>query len=89
MNEYPEGFDASCGLPAWAMRKANTTAASMVRDRQWDVPCIAAAIVSARREGMDLAAKICEQLGEAPEGSSEGYEFECAAAIRAQIQEGK
>jgi hypothetical protein len=44
---YPEGFDATCGLPAWAMQMANATAASLTGKREWDVPCIAAAIEAA------------------------------------------
>jgi NADH pyrophosphatase NudC (nudix superfamily) len=32
----------------------------------------------------ERCAKLCEQMGDAPDGSSEGYERACAIVIRAQ-----
>ncbi len=47
LTQFPEGFDETCGIPAWAMQAANMTAASLTGNRAWDVPCIARAILAA------------------------------------------
>jgi hypothetical protein len=43
---YPEGFDASCGLSAHAMRTANGLMCGVTGKREWDVPMVAAALES-------------------------------------------
>lgn len=54
-DNYPEGFDSSCGLPAAAMRAAHLVASSMTGQRQWDVPCIAEAIIAGYKPDLDVA----------------------------------
>jgi len=40
-DQYPEGFDASCGIPARFMRSANSFLAGYQNNRNWDVPALA------------------------------------------------
>lgn len=53
--DYPEGFDASCGIPARFLQEANMTCASLTGDRTWDVKCVAAALQSAALASRDAA----------------------------------
>jgi hypothetical protein len=48
--------------------------------REYGQSCYAAGVAA----GMEKAARLCEQMGDAPDGSSEGYERACAIVIRAQ-----
>lgn len=41
LGEYPEGFDASCGLPAWLLRAANAAMCDVTGNRHWDVMAVA------------------------------------------------
>lgn len=52
----PEGFEPDEngdfeGISAWAMVDANLTASSLTQAREWDVPCIAAALQAAYAQG--------------------------------------
>ena len=39
--DFPEGFDASLGVPAQALRVANAIMCDVIGKREWDVPCTA------------------------------------------------
>ena len=39
--DFPEGFDASFGIPAQALRTANAIMFDVIGKREWDVPCTA------------------------------------------------
>lgn len=41
LGQYPEGFDPSCGLPAWMVREANSALCDITGNRKWDVMAIA------------------------------------------------
>jgi hypothetical protein len=43
-----------------------------------------AMFLSGMSKAREIDAQICEALGNGPDGSSEGYEFNCADAIRSQ-----
>lgn len=59
---YPEGFDESCGLPAWAMRKANSLACSMTGDRNFDVVMLASALISRATPSTDDKDEMIKKL---------------------------
>jgi len=39
--DFPEGFDASFGIPAQALRQANAALCEVTNNRMWDVPALA------------------------------------------------
>jgi hypothetical protein len=52
----PEGFEADedgnyKGIEPWAMLLANSLCGAITNRREWDVPMVAAALVSAHEEG--------------------------------------
>ncbi|MBO15575.1 MULTISPECIES: hypothetical protein [unclassified Herbaspirillum] len=77
---YPEGFDESCGVPAFAMRYANMALASTIGDRDWDVPCVASAITGPLR---DLRAELNKMKWS---GADEGWDL-AIEAVRKHISE--
>ena len=44
--DFPEGFDASLGVPAQALRVANAIMCDVIGKREWDVPCTAQHVLS-------------------------------------------
>ena len=44
--DFPEGFDASCGIPAQALRAANSIMCDVNGKREWDVPCVAKHLIA-------------------------------------------
>ena len=90
--DFPEGFDASLGIPAQALRAANAVMFDLINKREWDVPCTAehirayaskyAAPVDAkviRAEALEEAAKVCDEYENRLEGMRDSsYQAELA-----------
>jgi hypothetical protein len=90
--DYPEGFDATCGISAHAMRTANMLMCSLLGKRDWDVPMLASALESfqavAAAAEHERCAKIAESFATCPCNGDRGRCTEndvpnaIAAAIR-------
>jgi hypothetical protein len=55
--DFPEGFDASFGIPAQALRQANAALCEVTNNRMWDVPALAERMMRFRHHTTPPAAQ--------------------------------
>jgi hypothetical protein len=60
-DEYPEGFDESCGIEPRFMQAANSALCDMTGNRKWDVPCLAAHILASTTQPSPGQEKVANQ----------------------------